>query len=143
MIGVNVTFQYEDSFDRARVIGVADNARATFEGMPGLRFKFFALDESARRANNFYVWDSKEAALEFFSDELRQRVTDLYGVRRRSSTLKSRRSSITLAPRTPNRRPWRSRRQRPGSRRRTDPPATANAEAGGACRVVRASRSCR
>jgi hypothetical protein len=36
--------------------------------------------ESARQANNFYVWDSKEAALEFFSDELRQRVTDLYGV---------------------------------------------------------------
>ena len=80
MIGVNVTFQYEDSFDRTRVIGVADNARATFEGMPGLRFKFFTLDASARRANNFYVWDSKEAAGEFFSDELRQQVTDLYGV---------------------------------------------------------------
>ena len=80
MIGVNVTFQYTDSFDRARVIGVAENARAMFEGMPGLRFKFFTLDEPARRANNFYVWDSKEAALEFFSDELRQRVTDLYGV---------------------------------------------------------------
>jgi hypothetical protein len=80
VIGVNVTFQYEDSFDRARVIGVADNARATFEGMPGLRFKFFTLDESARRANNFYVWESKEPALEFFSDELRQRVTDFYGV---------------------------------------------------------------
>ena len=60
MIGVNVTFQYEDSFDRARVIGVADNARATFEGMPGLRFKFFTLDESARRANNFYVWDYRK-----------------------------------------------------------------------------------
>jgi hypothetical protein len=80
MIGVNVTFQYADSFDRARVIGVADNARAMFEGMPGLRFKFFTLDESTLRANNFYVWDSKEAALGFFSDELRQRVTDLYGV---------------------------------------------------------------
>jgi hypothetical protein len=31
-------------------------------------------------ANNFYVWDSKEASLEFFSDEVRRRVTDLYGV---------------------------------------------------------------
>jgi hypothetical protein len=80
VIGVNVRFQYRDSFDRARVVGVADKARATFEGMPGLRFKFFTLDESARQANNFYVWDSKEAALEFFSDELRQRVTGLYGV---------------------------------------------------------------
>jgi len=48
--------------------------------MPGLRFKFDTLDEFTRRAMNFYIWDSKEAALEFFSDELRQRVTDLYGV---------------------------------------------------------------
>jgi hypothetical protein len=37
-------------------------------------------DEAARRATNFYVWDSKEAALAFFSDEVRQLVTDLYGV---------------------------------------------------------------
>jgi hypothetical protein len=80
VIGVNVSFQYEDSFDRSRVIGVADNARATFEGMPGLLFKFFTFDEAARRASNFYVWDSQEAALKFFSNELRQRVTDLYGV---------------------------------------------------------------
>ena len=80
MISVNVSFQYEGSFDRARVIGLADNARASFEGMPGLRFKFFTLDESAGLATNFYVWDSKEAALKFFSDELRERVTDLYGV---------------------------------------------------------------
>ena len=80
MIGVTVSFQYEGSFDRARVIGVAANARAGFEGMPGLRFKFFTFDESARLATNFYVWDSKEAALKFFSDELRERVTDLYGV---------------------------------------------------------------
>jgi hypothetical protein len=80
MIGVNVSFQYEGSFDRARVMGVAEKARPGFEGMPGLRFKFFTLDESAGLASNFYVWDSKEAAVDFFSDELRERVTDLYGV---------------------------------------------------------------
>jgi hypothetical protein len=80
VIGVNVSFQYDGSFDRARVIGVADEARAKFEGMPGLRFKFFTFDESAGSASNFYVWDSKEAAVDFFSDELRDRVTELYGV---------------------------------------------------------------
>lgn len=80
MIGVNVRFQYDESFDRERVISVARNARAMFEGMPGLRFKFFTLDESARQANNFYIWESQSTALEFFSDELRRRVTDLYGV---------------------------------------------------------------
>ena len=80
MIGVNVGFDYEGAFDRARVTGVAENARALFEGMPGLRYKFFTYDEAAGRATNFYVWDDRAAALEFFSDELRERVTGLYGV---------------------------------------------------------------
>ena len=80
MIGVTVTFSYTGDFDRARVSKVAENARGTFEDMPGLRFKFFTFDEKQQRAVNFYVWDSEEAAEQFFSDELRERVTGLYGV---------------------------------------------------------------
>jgi heme-degrading monooxygenase HmoA len=80
VIGVNVTFEYGDSFDRARVLAVAEEARGTFEGMPGLRCKYFTLDEEHHRATNFYVWDSQDAAESFFSDELRERVTGLYGV---------------------------------------------------------------
>jgi heme-degrading monooxygenase HmoA len=80
VIGVNVTFEYDGDFDRTRVITVARNARAMFEGMPGLRFKFFTIDDTHRRATNFYVWDSKDAAEGFFSEELRERVTGLYGV---------------------------------------------------------------
>jgi hypothetical protein len=80
VIGVNVTFEYDGDFDRARVIAVAENARAVFEGMPSLRFKFFTFDDAHRRATNFYVWDSKDAAESFFSEELRERVTGLYGV---------------------------------------------------------------
>jgi hypothetical protein len=80
LIGVSVSFEYDGTFDRARVTGIAEEARATFEGMPGLRFKFFTFDEAEQRATNFYVWDSKEAALGFFSDEMRERVTGLYGV---------------------------------------------------------------
>jgi heme-degrading monooxygenase HmoA len=80
MIGVTVTFTYTGDFDRARVTKVAENARGMFEGMPGLRFKFFTFDEKQQRAVNFYVWDSEEAAERFFSEELRERVTGLYGV---------------------------------------------------------------
>jgi heme-degrading monooxygenase HmoA len=80
MIAVNVTFNYNGDFDRSRVIKVAENARALFEGLPGLRFKFFTLNEEGQRATNFYVWDSEEAAETFFSDELTLRVTGLYGV---------------------------------------------------------------
>jgi len=80
VIGVSVTFNYDGDFDRARVVGVAANARGMFEGMPGLRFKFFTFDEKQQRATNFYVWESQEAAERFFSEELRERVTGLYGV---------------------------------------------------------------
>jgi heme-degrading monooxygenase HmoA len=80
MIGVYVTFAYGADFDRARNETVADNAREMFVGMPGLHSKVFTVDEPHRRAVNFYVWDSAEAAKAFFSDELVERVTQLYGV---------------------------------------------------------------
>jgi heme-degrading monooxygenase HmoA len=81
VIGVNVTFDYDGDFDRSRVLKVAESARSMFENMPNLRFKFFTLDENNQRATNFYVWDSKEAAEAFFSEELRERVTGLYGTK--------------------------------------------------------------
>jgi heme-degrading monooxygenase HmoA len=80
MIGVTVTFDYSSGFDRERVIKVAAGARGMFEGMPGLRLKVFTLDQERQRAANFYVWDSEEAAKAFFTQELRDRVTSLYGV---------------------------------------------------------------
>jgi heme-degrading monooxygenase HmoA len=80
VIAVSVTFQYFEDFDRARVVTVAENARSTFEGMPGLRSKVFTVDELHHRAINFYVWDSADAAKSFFSDETRERVTHLYGI---------------------------------------------------------------
>ena len=47
MIGVSVTFQYDDDdFDHARVLKIAGNARGSFEGMPGLRSKAFTVDDA-------------------------------------------------------------------------------------------------
>jgi hypothetical protein len=80
MLGVLVTFQYGDDFDRERLVTVASEARDMFEGMPGLRNKFFTIDDAKRRAVNFYAWEWEDAGLEFFSEELRARITDLYGV---------------------------------------------------------------
>jgi hypothetical protein len=80
MFGVFVTFEYDGDFDRARVEKVAKNARGMFEGMPDLCQKFFTFDEKQGRAVNFYVWDSEDAAERFFSEDLRERVTGLYGV---------------------------------------------------------------
>jgi heme-degrading monooxygenase HmoA len=81
MIGVFVTFRYSDDFDERTVRKIAETARPSFEGMPGLRSKAFTLDCGKREATNFYVWDSEEAAHAFFTDALLERVSGLYGVR--------------------------------------------------------------
>ncbi len=80
MIGVSVTFQYGEDFDPARVVSVAENARAAFDGTPGLRSKVFTIDDVHRRAMNFYVRESADAANDFCSDKMRERVTGLYDV---------------------------------------------------------------
>jgi hypothetical protein len=81
MQGVIVEFQYADDFDGSKIAGIAREARSRFEGMPGLRQKAFTVDEQNRRATNVYVWNSEKAARGFFTDELVERVTGLYGVR--------------------------------------------------------------
>ena len=74
-------FRYGDNFDERAVRKIAETARAKFEGMPGLRSKAFTLNSRKREATNFYVWESEDAAKAFFTDELLERVTGLYGVR--------------------------------------------------------------
>ena len=81
MIGVVVTFRFGDNFDEQAVRKIAETARARFEGMPGLHSKAFTFNSAKREAVNFYVWDSEDAAKAFFTDQLLERVTDLYGVR--------------------------------------------------------------
>jgi hypothetical protein len=81
MTGVIVTFRYDGDLDRDRVVNIAGEARKLFEGMPGLRNKFFTVDPEGQRALNFYAWDSDELAKQFFDDALLERVTGLYGVR--------------------------------------------------------------
>jgi heme-degrading monooxygenase HmoA len=97
MIGVSVVFDYEGDFDRSRVIEVAKNAHKMFEGMPGLPFKVFTLDEKQQRAMNFYVWDSREAAEAFFTEQLRERVTGLYGASPTVSFLEIPASALSLS----------------------------------------------
>jgi heme-degrading monooxygenase HmoA len=81
MIAVFVTFRYESGFDAEVIHKIAEDARARFEGMPGLLYKVFAVDTERREARNVYVWETVEAAKAFFTEELTHRATGLYGVR--------------------------------------------------------------
>ena len=80
MIGVLVTFTQTDKFDRSRIAKIAEEQQGKFEGMPGLRFKSFTLDDDGLQATNFYVWDDEEKARAFFTEELVDMVTGIYGV---------------------------------------------------------------
>ena len=83
MTAVFVTFDYDANFDRKRILGIAERAKGTFAGMPGLRQKAFTIDDENRRARNVYLWESEDAARAFFTPELAQRITSFYGVRAR------------------------------------------------------------
>jgi Putative mono-oxygenase ydhR len=81
MIGVFITFRYADNFDEQVVRKIADTAQARFKGMAGLRSKAFTVNPEKREAVNFYVWDSEEAARDFFTDEQVDRIAGHYMVR--------------------------------------------------------------
>jgi hypothetical protein len=81
MIGTFVTFRYTDDFSAEKLRAIAAGARRKFEGMPGLRSKTFSVDAEAKQAVNFYVWESRNAAEAFFTPQLVEGVTALYGVR--------------------------------------------------------------
>ncbi|MYT24417.1 hypothetical protein GTW69_29740 [Streptomyces sp. SID7760] len=80
MIGVLVTFTQTDKFDRSTIAKIADEVRGPFEGMAGLRVKSFMLAEDGVHARNFYVWDDEEKARAFFTQELVDKVTGVYGI---------------------------------------------------------------
>jgi hypothetical protein len=80
MIAVFVTFDYADGFDHQRIHAIAEKAKETFVGMPGLRSKAFTVDHENRRATNVYLWESETAARAFFTPALAERVRSLYGV---------------------------------------------------------------
>ncbi|MEU5277962.1 hypothetical protein AB0G87_16270 [Streptomyces asoensis] len=81
MLGVLVTFTQAEKFDLSVLEKTADELREPFEGMPGLRFKSFMLDEDGSHARNFYVWDDDEKGRSFFTEELVEKVTGIYGTR--------------------------------------------------------------
>jgi hypothetical protein len=74
-----VRFRFGDDFDEKRVRQLAEGSRATFEDMPGLRSKAYAVDAANREAVNFYLWSDEEAARTFFSPQVLGRFAELYG----------------------------------------------------------------
>ncbi len=80
MIGAILQFEFEQGLDEAKIRQIATHARSRFEGKPGLRSKAFTYDSERREAINFYVWETEEAAREFYSQAFVDLVAGVYGV---------------------------------------------------------------
>ena len=80
MLTVFITFRYGRDFNEAKLRHIAENSRARFQGMPGLRCKLFTVSPELGQARNVYLWDSPEAASSFFTPQNCKHIADLYGV---------------------------------------------------------------
>jgi hypothetical protein len=81
MITVFITFRFGADFNAAKLQKIAENSKAGFEGMPGLRSKLYSMSPERREARNVYVWDDAQAARAFFTPEIQDRIAMLYGVK--------------------------------------------------------------
>lgn len=81
MIAVFVTFKYSNDFDLTKVNQIAHAVQATFQEMPSLHQKAFTVKPEMHEAVNVYLWENEAAARAFFTAEMLDRVTGLYGVR--------------------------------------------------------------
>lgn len=81
MVEVLLTFRYGAEFDEARIHQVAEAARGESPSTPSLRSKELMIDTANRAAVHHYVWDSEDAAHEFFTQDRIELVTALYRVR--------------------------------------------------------------
>ncbi len=81
VVRVVVTFRFGADFDAARIREVAKAARGEFHGKPGLRSKSFSIDANLRTALHLYLWDSEDAAQDFFTPARLELITALYGVK--------------------------------------------------------------
>jgi len=81
MLGVLIRFQFGTDFNADKLRAIAEKARSSFEGMPGLISKAFTIDAERRAAVNFYVWESEQKARAFFTDTMLEQITGIYGVK--------------------------------------------------------------
>ena len=81
MVCVVLTFRFGADFDAARIREVAKAARGEHHGKPGLRSKSFSIDTNLREAVQLYLWDSEDAAHDFFTPARLELITALYGVK--------------------------------------------------------------
>lgn len=81
MIDVLLAFRFGPEFDEARIRQVAEAAQGEPNATPGLRSKELMIDAGNRGVVHLFVWDSEDAAREFFTPDRIELLTALYGVR--------------------------------------------------------------
>ena len=79
MITAFVQFQFPQALnkDQARTAFLASAPQ--YRGVPGLLRKYYVLSDDGRCGGGIYLWQSREVAERFFTDDWRRVVTERFG----------------------------------------------------------------
>jgi hypothetical protein len=81
MIAVICHFGLPADFTPEKARGVFRDSTGKFEAMPGLMYKYFLLAEDGKSAASVYLWETREPAEAFFTEEWKQFMLGKYGHR--------------------------------------------------------------
>lgn len=81
MITVICQFALSDQYTPERARAVFKDSTQKFIGMPGLIRKYFLLAEDGRSAASVYLWESRQPAESFFTEQWKEFMVGKYGYR--------------------------------------------------------------
>ncbi|WP_205745875.1 YdhR family protein [Egibacter rhizosphaerae] len=80
MIIARVSFPLSEPPDPETVQSALEASIAGWRGTPGLIRKYYITSEDGREVGGIYVWESKEAAENGYTDAWREHMTGVFGV---------------------------------------------------------------
>ncbi len=80
MIAALVTFTTTGSLSLAEASERFNTTAPNYRGLEGLHSKAYIYEQNGQNLGGFYLWESREAADAMYTDELRKKATELYGV---------------------------------------------------------------
>jgi heme-degrading monooxygenase HmoA len=79
MICAIVEYKVKEGMAESEIIEMFKNAGQMFQDTPGLHKKYFCFEKGTQNALSFYLWESREAAEDLFTDELKEEFVKMSG----------------------------------------------------------------
>mgnify|MGYP001824875565 CR=1 FL=1 len=72
--------RFESSLPREQVLAVAEERMPEFQKIEGLRQKYYVALDAPNSYGGIYIWDSKEAMMEFRGSDLAAKIPQAYAL---------------------------------------------------------------